>query len=104
MGYSWEEDYDRLRPLSYPSLTYSWFVSVSHPDLSENVRTRWVLNYNVCPGTPIISRYQESLKKITRSESEDGIRLAEEIKAPILRMFAKTQGLKQYRRPLDQYY
>ncbi|KAJ3120813.1 GTP-binding protein Rho1 [Physocladia obscura] len=51
-----QEDYDRLRPLSYPETNVLLVCfAVDNPDSLENVKEKWiseVLHY--CPGIPII--------------------------------------------------
>jgi len=51
-----QEDYDRLRPLSYPS-THVFLVcfSIISPNSYENVKQKWYPEINHhCPGTPFI--------------------------------------------------
>uniref|UniRef100_A0A8C5KIL6 Rho-related GTP-binding protein RhoG n=1 Tax=Jaculus jaculus TaxID=51337 RepID=A0A8C5KIL6_JACJA len=51
-----QEDYDRLRPLSYPQ-TYVFLIcfSLVSPTSFENVRAKWYLEVrHHCPNTPII--------------------------------------------------
>jgi small GTP-binding protein len=96
-----QEDYDRLRPLSYPSTDiFLVCFSLTSKTSLENIRTRWVPELqHYCPGTPIILvGTKKDLKEDNKGvKSEDGIRLAEEIKAhKYLECSAKTQdGLKQ---------
>lgn len=96
-----QEDYDRLRPLSYPSTdVFLICFSLTSKTSLENVRTRWVpeLN-NYCPGCPIILvGTKKDMKEDGKGvSSEDGQRLASEIKAiKYIECSAKTQdGLKQ---------
>ncbi|KAI9293917.1 hypothetical protein K502DRAFT_366302 [Neoconidiobolus thromboides FSU 785] len=51
-----QEDYDRLRPLSYPdSHVILICFAVDSPDSLENVQEKWVSEvYHFCPGLPIL--------------------------------------------------
>lgn len=51
-----QEDYDRLRPLSYPKTDVFLIVfSVDNPDSYQNVVEKWSVEVNHhCPGVPII--------------------------------------------------
>ena len=51
-----QEDYDRLRPLSYPDANIILVCfSVDNPDSLENVPERWIPEVkHFCPGVPII--------------------------------------------------
>ena len=51
-----QEDYDRLRPLSYPQTDiFLLCFSLDDPFSFENVKERWYPELNhYCPGTPII--------------------------------------------------
>jgi len=75
-----QEDYDRLRPLSYPdSHVILICFAVDSPDSLENVQEKWVSEvYHFCPGLPILliackkdlrndSRTIEELKKNNQS-------------------------------------
>ncbi|KAH3902079.1 Rho family GTPase CDC42 SCDLUD_001892 [Saccharomycodes ludwigii] len=91
-----QEDYDRLRPLSYPSTdVFLVCFSVISPPSFENVKEKWFPEvHHHCPGVPclivgtqvdlrddkvIIERLQrQRLRPITR---EQGERLARELKA-----------------------
>ncbi|CAI4913970.1 CGH_3_HP_G0020580.mRNA.1.CDS.1 [Saccharomyces cerevisiae] len=91
-----QEDYDRLRPLSYPSTdVFLVCFSVISPPSFENVKEKWFPEvHHHCPGVPclvvgtqidlrddkvIIEKLQKQrLRPIT---SEQGSRLARELKA-----------------------
>eukprot|EP00457_Paulinella_chromatophora_P006519 gb/GEZN01006537.1/.p1 GENE.gb/GEZN01006537.1/~~gb/GEZN01006537.1/.p1 ORF type:complete len:204 (+),score=20.19 gb/GEZN01006537.1/:664-1275(+) len=51
-----QEDYDRLRPLSYPqSDVFVVLFDVTSPNSLKNVQTRWVPEINhYCPGVPLV--------------------------------------------------
>jgi len=51
-----QEDYDRLRPLSYPETDVILICfSIAEPDSFENVTEKWVPEVNhFCPKTPIV--------------------------------------------------
>lgn len=51
-----QEDYDRLRPLSYPdSHVILVCFAVDSPDSLDNVQEKWISEVNhFCPGIPII--------------------------------------------------
>lgn len=106
-----QEDYDRLRPLSYPQTDIFLIgFSLISPASFENVRLKWVPEImHHCPSTPIIligtkldlredkdtlSRLSE--KKLLPISYEQGIAMAREIKAvKYLECSALTQkGLK----------
>lgn len=50
------EDYDRLRPLSYPdSHVIVICFDIGYPDSLENIKEKWIAEVNhFCPGIPII--------------------------------------------------
>lgn len=51
-----QEDYDRLRPLSYPQTdVFLLCYSIASPPSFENIKSKWIseLNHH-CPHTPII--------------------------------------------------
>ena len=52
-----QEDYDRLRPLSYPSTdVFLVCFSVISPASFENVKEKWFPEvHHHCPGVPILS-------------------------------------------------
>lgn len=107
-----QEDYDRLRPLSYPG-TDCFIVcfSIVNPTSYENVRTKWYPEIrHHAPDTPFILvgtkedlRYNEEWIARLRSEGkapktpEEGERLAAELQAlKYLECSALTQaGLKR---------
>ncbi|GMM38381.1 Rho family GTPase [Saccharomycopsis crataegensis] len=91
-----QEDYDRLRPLSYPSTdVFLVCFSVISPPSFENVKEKWFPEvHNHCPGVPclivgtqidlrqdplIIERLQRQRLNVISVES--GVRLAKELKA-----------------------
>ena len=91
-----QEDYDRLRPLSYPQTdVFLVCFSIVIPSSYENVREKWVPEIlHHCPKTPIIlvgtqcdlREDQNHLKKMARGNMrpvtlEQGEKLAREIKA-----------------------
>ena len=51
-----QEDYDRLRPLSYPDTDVLLLCfAVDNPDSFENVADKWAVELHAfCPGAPII--------------------------------------------------
>jgi Ras family protein A len=51
-----QEDYDRLRPLSYPdSHVIIICFAIDSPDSLDNVQEKWISEVNhFCPGLPII--------------------------------------------------
>jgi len=106
-----QEDYDRLRPLSYPQTdVFIICYSVVSPASYENVRAKWWAEVNHhCPNTPIIlvgtkldlrddTETVQKLKekKLDVVKSESGIQMAKEIQAvKYLECSALTQkGLK----------
>jgi len=91
-----QEDYDRLRPLSYPQTdVFLVCFGVASPDSFDNVREKWVPEINHhCPKTPFLlvgtqMDLRDDLKRIqTLAKSkkkpvsfEMGERLAKELKA-----------------------
>lgn len=91
-----QEDYDRLRPLSYPDSNVILICfSVSAPDTLENVEEKWISEVlHFCQGVPIIlvgckidlrndRRAIEELQKLgqTPVTSADGQAVADKIKA-----------------------
>ncbi|KAI8912708.1 P-loop containing nucleoside triphosphate hydrolase protein [Gorgonomyces haynaldii] len=91
-----QEDYDRLRPLSYPdSHVILICYAVDSPDSLDNVREKWISEVNhFCAGLPIIlvgckkdlrndPRTIEELKKIQQSPVtyEQGMAVAQAIGA-----------------------
>jgi len=77
-----QEDYDRLRPLSYPQTdVFLVGFSVISPASFENVRAKWVPEIqHHCPTTPMIL---VGTKLDMREDSETLSRLAEKKLAPI---------------------
>jgi small GTP-binding protein len=51
-----QEDYDRLRPLSYPQTdVFLLCFSVESPTSLENVKHKWIQEIrHFCPGTPVV--------------------------------------------------
>jgi len=96
-----QEDYDRLRPLSYPSTdVFLICFSLTSKTSLQNVRNRWVPELQVySPGTPIILVGTKlDLKEEGKGpSSEEGERLSKEIGAvAYMECSAKSQkGLKQ---------
>lgn len=107
-----QEDYDRLRPLSYPQTdVFLICFSLASPSSFENVRTKWYPEVSHhAPGVPIIlvgtkldlrddRETLESLKekKLSPITYTQGVQMAKEIKAvKYLECSALTQkGLKQ---------
>ena len=106
-----QEDYDRLRPLSYPQTdVFLACFSIISPASFENVKAKWYPEINHhCPNVPIIlvgtkidlredketiNRLAE--KKLAAVSHQQGMQLAKEIKAiKYLECSALTQtGLK----------
>lgn len=107
-----QEDYDRLRPLSYPQTdVFLICFSLTSPASYENVRAKWYPEVSHhCPNTPIIlvatkldlrddKDMLEKLKekKLAPLTCAQGLQMAKEIKADkYLECSALTQkGLKQ---------
>ena len=77
-----QEDYDRLRPLSYPQTdVFLICFSIVGPKSFDNVRDKWYpeASHN-CPGTPIVL---VGLKLDLRDDKETVEKLREERLAPI---------------------
>lgn len=106
-----QEDYDRLRPLSYPQTdVFLICFSVVSPTSFDNVKEKWFPEIrHHCPGVPClivgtqIDRLQEqsTLDQLEKSHAkpiteEQGHRLAKELKAvKYVQCSARTQeGLK----------
>ncbi|XP_027884418.1 ras-related C3 botulinum toxin substrate 1-like [Xiphophorus couchianus] len=103
-----QEDYDRLRPLSYPQTdVFLLCFSLVGPPSFENVRARWIKElHHHCPTTPIVlvgtkvdlRNDSEALeeKKLTPITTVQGFAMAKEIgAAKYLECSALTQrGLK----------
>eukprot|EP00090_Calanus_glacialis_P037037 TRINITY_DN63438_c0_g1_i1.p1 TRINITY_DN63438_c0_g1~~TRINITY_DN63438_c0_g1_i1.p1 ORF type:complete len:208 (-),score=52.27 TRINITY_DN63438_c0_g1_i1:63-656(-) len=77
-----QEDYDRLRPLSYPDTNVILICfSVNSPDSFENIPERWVPEVkHFCPNVPIIL---VGCKKDLRSDKETLANLAEMKQMPV---------------------
>jgi len=107
-----QEDYDRLRPLSYPQTdVFLICFSLTSPASFENVRAKWFPEVNHhCPNAPIIlvgtkldlrddketvDKLKE--KKLTPIATSQGLQMCKEISAvKLLECSALTQkGLKQ---------
>merc|ERR1712137_1534491 len=84
-----QEDYDRLRPLSYPQTdVFLACFSIISPASFENVKAKWVPEISHhCPGVPILL---VGTKLDLREDSETINRLAEKKLAPI----THQQGLQ----------
>jgi cell division control protein 42 len=91
-----QEDYDRLRPLSYPQTdVFLVCFSVVNPASFENIREKWVPEINHhCPKTPFLLVGTQidlrddpsSIEKLARNRQkaitiEQGEKLAKELKA-----------------------
>jgi small GTP-binding protein len=106
-----QEDYDRIRPLSYPDTdVFLVCFSVVNPNSWDNVTTKWVPELRIhCATAPIVlvgtkidlRGDEETLKKLSAKDlkpvaPEQGIKLKEEIQAfSYVECSAKTkEGLK----------
>ena len=90
-----QEDYDRLRPLSYPDTDVVLMCfSVDNSDSFENIPEKWAPEVrHFCPNVPIILvgnkkdlRHDDGVKeelssKVARVTSEEGCLMCERIKA-----------------------
>jgi cell division control protein 42 len=91
-----QEDYDRLRPLSYPQTdVFLVCFSVTSPASFENVREKWFPEvHHHCPGVPCLIvgtqtdlrddpsvREKLSKQKMAPVKKEDGERMAKELGA-----------------------
>jgi cell division control protein 42 len=91
-----QEDYDRLRPLSYPQTdVFLVCFSVTSPASFENVREKWFPEvHHHCPGVPCLIvgtqtdlrddpsvREKLSKQKMSPVRKEDGERMARELGA-----------------------
>ncbi|KAL9082386.1 MAG: hypothetical protein Q9159_006458 [Coniocarpon cinnabarinum] len=91
-----QEDYDRLRPLSYPQTdVFLVCFSVTSPASFENVREKWFPEvHHHCPGVPCLvvgtqvdlredQNVREKLRKqkMAPVEREDGVKMAKELGA-----------------------
>ena len=79
---SGQEDYDRLRPLSYPDTNVLLLCfSISSPDSLENIPERWVPEVkHFCPKVPVVL---VGLKKDLRTDEETLSLLAADKKVPV---------------------
>ncbi len=77
-----QEDYDRLRPLSYPQTdVFLIAFSVANPASFQNVRTKWLQELqHHCPATPFLL---VGTKVDLRDDAETLARLAEKKAVPI---------------------
>ncbi len=85
---SGQEEYDRLRPLSYPQTdVFLVCFSIVSPTSLANVKSKWVpeVNHN-CPGTPFVL---VGTKQDLRDDNEAISRLAERSLSPI----SSSQGI-----------
>lgn len=107
-----QEDYDRLRPLSYPQTdVFLICYSIISPTSFQNVASKWYpeINYHA-PGVPVIlvgtksdlRNDPEQISKLNKSgkspiTSEQGVQMAQEIHAKMhMECSALTQsGLKK---------
>lgn len=104
-----QEDYDRLRPLSYPQTdVFLVCFSVTSPASFENVREKWFPEvHHHCPGVPCLIvgtqvdlREDPSVKdklakqKMAPVKKEDGDRMARELGAV---KYVECSALTQFR-------
>lgn len=104
-----QEDYDRLRPLSYPQTdVFLVCFSVTSPASFENVREKWFPEvHHHCPGVPCLIvgtqtdlRDDQSVRdklakqKMTPVKKEDGERMAKELGAV---KYVECSALTQYK-------
>ena len=104
-----QEDYDRLRPLSYPQTdVFLVCFSVTSPASFENVREKWFPEvHHHCPGVPCLivgtqvdlrddPAVKEKLAKQRMSpvRKEDGERMAKELGAV---KYVECSALTQYK-------
>lgn len=104
-----QEDYDRLRPLSYPQTdVFLVCFSVTSPASFENVREKWFPEvHHHCPGVPCLIvgtqtdlRDDQSVKdklgkqKMSPVRREDGERMAKELGAV---KYVECSALTQYK-------
>jgi len=77
-----QEDYDRLRPLSYPDTNVLLLCfSISSPDSLENIPERWVPEVkHFCPKVPVVL---VGCKKDLRTDEETLSLLAADKKGPV---------------------
>lgn len=104
-----QEDYDRLRPLSYPQTdVFLVCFSVTSPASFENVREKWFPEvHHHCPGVPCLIvgtqtdlrddpqvREKLSRQKMSPVRKEDGERMAKELGAV---KYVECSALTQYK-------
>ena len=104
-----QEDYDRLRPLSYPQTdVFLVCFSVTSPASFENVREKWFPEvHHHCPGVPCLivgtqtdlrddPQVREKLakQKMQPVRKEDGERMAKELGAV---KYVECSALTQYK-------
>ncbi|KAF7512497.1 Rho GTPase [Endocarpon pusillum] len=104
-----QEDYDRLRPLSYPQTdVFLVCFSVTSPASFENVREKWFPEvHHHCPGVPCLivgtqtdlrdeAAVREKLakQKMTPVMKQDGERMAKELGAV---KYVECSALTQYK-------
>lgn len=104
-----QEDYDRLRPLSYPQTdVFLVCFSVTSPASFENVREKWFPEvHHHCPGVPCLIvgtqadlrddpsvREKLSRQKMQPIRKEDGDRMAKELGAV---KYVECSALTQYK-------
>lgn len=104
-----QEDYDRLRPLSYPQTdVFLVCFSVTSPASFENVREKWFPEvHHHCPGVPCLIvgtqvdlREDQGVKdklakqKMQPVKKEDGERMAKELGAV---KYVECSALTQYK-------
>ncbi|VDM23676.1 unnamed protein product [Toxocara canis] len=67
-----QEDYDRLRPLSYPETDiFLLCFAIDSPDSMENINDKWLPEIrHYCPSVPIVLA---GLKKDTRTDWENSV-------------------------------
>jgi len=99
-----QEDYDRLRPLSYPdSHVVIICFAVNHPESLDNVKEKWSPEvFHYCPNVPIIligtkADIRNSDTKQTLITTETANKMATDIKAKkYMECSAKTgTGIKE---------
>ena len=104
-----QEDYDRLRPLSYPQTdVFLVCFSVTSPASFENVREKWFPEvHHHCPGVPCLIvgtqtdlrddlqvREKLSKQKMQPVRKEDGERMAKDLGAV---KYVECSALTQYK-------
>lgn len=104
-----QEDYDRLRPLSYPQTdVFLVCFSVTSPASFENVREKWFPEvHHHCPGVPCLIvgtqtdlrddhavREKLSKQKMQPVRKEDGDRMAKDLGAV---KYVECSALTQYK-------